>query len=295
VPFPHLMNLFLSGVTGSATNPPNEELHRLFDYLTVPSPFVGTETWANPALAAGSAGHAYHPPFNRISSYREPGRINLNTIYGELNAMPPTWRGVMEGSPGMNSAPSWQKFVASRRGSSTISEKILDAPVNASVPTEFAHPFRSSAGATLVPPIAGLKPSREINATLLRETPAGIVPTQGGLLPPLFQGIPGLACNNGNRNPYFYYQGMQRLGNLVTTRSNVYAIWITVGYFEVTPGTVDAAHPDGYRLDRELGIDTGETQRHRSFYIIDRTLPVAFQRGQDLNTDKVILVNRFIE
>ena len=28
---------------------------------------------------------------------------------------------------------------------------------------------------------------------------------------------------------------MTRLENLVTNRSNVYAIWITVGYFEVEP------------------------------------------------------------
>ena len=40
---------------------------------------------------------------------------------------------------------------------------------------------------------------------------------------------------DGERNPYFYYQPMTRLGNLVTNRSNVFAIWITVGYFEVEP------------------------------------------------------------
>ena len=41
--------------------------------------------------------------------------------------------------------------------------------------------------------------------------------------------------NDTFRNPFFRYQGLQRLGNLVTTRSNVYAVWITVGYFEVSP------------------------------------------------------------
>ena len=91
---------------------------------------------------------------------------------------------------------------------------------------------------------------------------------------------------------------MQRLGNLVTTRSNVYAVWITVGYFEVTPVTtrpIPHGDPDGYQLGQELGSDTGEIQRHRAFYIFDRTLPVGFQRGQDLNVDKAILVNRYIE
>ena len=152
-----------------------------------------------------------------------------------------------------------------------------------------------------------LQPTREINATLLREAP-----TAGK---PLFSFTDSSAYDNTDRNPYFRYQGLQRLGNLVTTRSNVYAVWITVGYFEVTPAPTTASnppskhsdgtpftaadyktvYPDGYQLGRELGVDTGEVERHRAFYIIDRTLPVGFQRGQDLNTEKSILVNRFIE
>ena len=64
----------------------SKKLHRILEYLRVPSPFVGTEIWANPTVAAGNPGaHAYHPPFNRISTYREPGRINLNTIYGDAD------------------------------------------------------------------------------------------------------------------------------------------------------------------------------------------------------------------
>lgn len=74
-----------------------------------------------------------------------------------------------------------------------------------------------------------------------------------------------------------------------------------MGYFEVKPHlvsgvtTVDAAHPDGYELGQELGSDTGEIQRHRAFYMIDRTIPVGFVRGQDLNVEKAILLKRFIE
>ena len=55
------------------------------------------------------------------------------------------------------------------------------------------------------------------------------------------------------------------------------------------PPTPDVVYPDGYQLGRELGIDTGEIVRHRAFYIFDRTIPVGFQRGQDLNADKAIL------
>jgi hypothetical protein len=59
--------------------------------------------------------------------------------------------------------------------------------------------------------------------------------------------------------------------------------------------TVDAAHPDGLTLGAEVGLDSGEVKRHRAFYIIDRSIPVGFQRGQNLNVDKTILLKRYIE
>ena len=92
----------------------------------------------------------------------------------------------------------------------------------------------------------------------------------------------------------------------MTTRSNLYAVWITVGYFEVTqasqlPQTADRRRPNSKLFiptatsRPRMGTDTGDFQRHRAFYIFDRTIPVGFQRGQDMNVDKAILVNRFIE
>ena len=102
---------------------------------------------------------------------------------------------------------------------------------------------------------------------------------------------------NTRRNPAFHYQTLQRLGNLVTTRSNVYAVWITVGFFEVEPNPngVDDNHPDGYRLGRELRSDSGEIRRHRAFYFIDRSVPVASQPGENHNVDRAILLRRFLE
>ena len=40
-----------------------------------------------------------------------------------------------------------------------------------------------------------------------------------------------------NRNPSFRYQALQKLGSVVSNHSNVFAVWITVGYFEVTPAS----------------------------------------------------------
>ena len=110
--------------------------------------------------------------------------------------------------------------------------------------------------------------------------------------------------NDPNRNPFFRYYPLQKIGASATTHSNVYAVWVTVGYFEVqkipanpTQWTVDArvANPDGYQLVRELYSDVGGAQRNRAFFIIDRSIPVGFQRGQNLNVDKAILLRRIIQ
>ena len=63
----------------------------------------------------------------------------------------------------------------------------------------------------------------------------------------------------------------------------------------LTQVQLQAVYPDGYSLAASWASDTGEIQRHRAFYIIDRTIPVGFQRGQDMNVEKAILINRFIE
>jgi hypothetical protein len=132
---------------------------------------------------------------------------------------------------------------------------------------------------------------------------------------------------DGARNPYMLYEPMTRLGNLVTTRSNVYAVYVTVGYFEVEPASsfvevqkkfggdgsateanptnnaaniaaralYDRVYPEGYALAQEMGSDTGDVRRERAFYIIDRSRPVGFKPGQDLNDEDTILVRRRIE
>ena len=53
--------------------------------------------------------------------------------------------------------------------------------------------------------------------------------------------------------------------------------------------------PTATSLAASWGSTPARPSAIAAFYIIDRTLPVGFQRGQDLNTDKAILVNRFIE
>ena len=106
-----------------------------------------------------------------------------------------------------------------------------------------------------------------------------------------------VAYNNSRYNSQARYHPIQRLANLTSNHSNVYAIWITVGYFEVEPNPngVDAVHPDGYRLGQEIGIDQGTVKRHRAFYVFDRSIPVAYEPGENHNVDRAVLLKRFIE
>jgi hypothetical protein len=281
-PFTHLLNFFQSGPPGSTGGGPG--FYRILDYVHIPSRFAGTEVQINPAVAM-NGNHPFRPPFNGIPTYREPGRINLNTIL-----CPEVFAGLMNFYPGWETA--WQQFVKSRAGDNRDPTTMF--AINAAMPSRFGKPFRTFAGAELFPPGVGMF-DHEVDATILRHTPDN--PQM-----PLFGNVPDdprniSPYNNIYRNPYFAYQGISRLGNLVTTHSNVFAVWITVGYFEVRPWQQgpDLGHPDGYELLQELGSDTGNIERHRAFYIIDRTIPVGFSRGKDLNAENAIILKRIIE
>ncbi|MCH8043220.1 MAG: hypothetical protein IID44_05830 [Planctomycetes bacterium] len=264
--FPHLLNFF------------DEKfgLYRLLEFTYVPSPFVGTQHWLDPTNFIGDrhGTQKYHPPFNRVPAYREPGRMNLNLLDGLSS-----FQALMNNPDTIQTNSKWTQFQAARRGTD-----------GSNFPAALTNPFRSS-----------YESGSPISATLLRKRTENAAEKR-----PLFARTATSDLkdvNDPNRNPYFRYQHLMRLGNLTTTRTNVYAIWITLGFFEVTnvddsgenPLPVDVNYKDGYRLVQELGIDTGDVRRHRAFYIVDRSIPFGFQRGQNHNVHDTILLSRQIE
>lgn len=278
--FGHLLNFFETSDTSD--NPNNAgHFYRLFDYTHVPSRFVGTDTYLNPAaFQTGPGTGGWHPPFNRVPEFREPGKVNINTVYDSR-----VWNAITAGHP----APNFNQITQSRRGYS-----VTPPPPNQngilrfhpSSPTFFANPFRAAGERLLTPPVPGMARNFDVETTLSRSNSVLPAPNLQGPRP-LLERRTTNQHDDSRRNPYFRHQPPTRLANLVTTRSNVYAIWITIGFFEVNPvnGT----------LGIELGSDTGEVKRHRGFYMVDRSIPVAYQPGENHNVDRAILVRRFIE
>ena len=274
--FPHLLNFYADQV-GSGTKAAS--LHRVFDCLEVPSRFVGTESYVNPETFVGTRhglSFGLTPPFDTISNYRYPGKLNINTVLD-----PKVWQGLM--SSYAKDSVNYGLWSDSRAGSTSN--------------FRFGNPYRSSIAANLVPqlPLDPMPPFFP-RSLVVAPVECGLFrPTPGDSERPLFDFDPAtkLDYNNDDRAAYFKYDMRQRLGNLVTSRSSVFAIWITVGYFEMNADGSLKTKADGTGC--EVGCEIGEVRRHRGFYIFDRSIPVAFEPGKNHNVDRAVLVRSIIE
>ena len=295
------------------------------------------------------------PPFNRIPKYREPGKINVNTIYptpspGGLAVTGAVVWNALCGNDSTPATPTHASIVSSGTIPLSFSTSWLTAGSGV-----FRRPFRVATGtrtdfselasprsqsntnfaaslltnpactdtsawfvatpndpdtktpSKIPPKIEDLFTVR--SSTLLRDGPiVGGSPSQ--LFPPPATDATSLNAtdawaNDASRNSWFRFETLVRANANTTVRSEVYAIWVTMGLFEVKADTTKIAdpgtgeliplYPDGYRLVREYRSDTGDVTRHRSFYIFDRSIPVGYEAGSDHNIQDAILVERVIE
>lgn len=83
----------------------------------------------------------------------------------------------------------------------------------------------------------------------------------------------------GQTHPHIKNQLLTKIYNNVTTRSNVFALWLTVGFFEVYDNTTTPP-----LLGQELGKDKAQNLRHHMFAVLDRSALTIANTGAPLTT-----------
>ena len=209
---------------------------------------------------------------------RVPGKININTMWDLPSAIPPgsgPYLAIADPSPtpdnpnftAANVNLAFQKLITLRSPGLALPTPSLNAA---------DRPFLGmGAGITPIgdaqyPAAFGFPDGNGINHTLLTSGKPGRLPTtpgtqgQGAALQ-----LPNLTPTNPQiAHPYLQNQLLTKIYNNLTTRSNTFAVFLTVGFFEVTgivPGT------NIPQLGAEVGRSEGRQVRHRMFAIVDRT------------------------
>lgn len=229
----------------------------LFQSTIVPSRFADLATSvADPNVFANTGTGLDLLAINQISSWREPGRVNLNTVSDDR---------------------VWDATVRRVPRPATVTSKPSD------------NLDRSDAGFGIPAAIGGTAAAPAEDLLDLYGLDAG-----GGTIfaDPLT--TPGQEYAD---NPQFCCLTSNRLANVATNRSNVFAIWVTIGFFEcdAAGNFVMTTDVNGNATPREMGSDTGEISRHRGFYVFDRSIPVGYVTGRDLNLDDAIRLRRIIQ
>lgn len=191
----------------------------IFDAVHVPTRFAGIHGTTTTDIYATTGIANQTTPALQVSSFREPGRVNLNTVTSDA-----VWNTVVGG------------------------------------PLQRVGVSRTTAG-------FGTTPARGL-ADLLQLSPTATTIMASDTNSPVGE-------LNWSNNPLHRFYTASRLANTVTPRSNVFAIWVTLR--EMVPND-----PDSVRY-------------HRGFYIVDRSLPVAFEDGRDHNVRDCIRLRRIIE
>jgi hypothetical protein len=274
----------------------------------VPTPFPGLYTTVSKTAAAAVNAASLTElgldifPIRHLSSFREPGRINVNTIVDQR-----VWRGMFgavtdrndkpdptTAEPACEKIPGWKPtlFLTTSGTGGTPCTSQLAFMQQLPKPGENSSPANARAGGFLDDHLnedrngnGTLDPDEDTNGNSALDT--GEDSNSNGVLD---KG----EDDNGNgildrnsyrdtgRHAFFRYQTMNRLNNSVTTRSNVYAVWVTIGYFEKDPITGNE-------------FEVLPVKRHRAFYIFDRSIPVGYEPGKNHNVLDAVLLRRIIQ
>ena len=174
----------------------------------------------------------------QFSTFREPGRVNLNLMPVEDVKIP-------DALTDFATQRGWRAVVGD-----TVTDSLFTTPPpdNGGNLSPFNSPNNPNGGAAVS------------SSDLL------------GL------GTPGQFFRDtmaqASRHPHLAYKTAIKLANVGTNRSNVFAVWITL---------------------RIRNTQTDASTYHRLFAIVDRSIPVAFAPGQNLNSANTIRLKRYLD
>jgi hypothetical protein len=271
----------------------------LFDFVHVPSPFAAVYSTVRSGTAAGiDATNAAALrqlgldvfPINQISNFREPGRVNVNTIphagvwralFGSITAQGDPDVSNTAADKLLDKLPGWD---ANRPVLTTLQDLYKRMP-NAGESTfdRNTPPARGGGFQDRFVTERDRNNNGVLDAAYDADNDGTIDPNDPSEQAEDLNGNGILDSNDHrdtNRNAYFRYQTMNQLANVTTVRSNVFAIWVTIGYFAGSGTTA---------------LEVTPVRRHRGFYIFDRSIPVGYERGKDHNVRDAILLRRIIE
>jgi hypothetical protein len=275
----------------------------------------------NPVVMPPAFKSLLAPPFNIKYDNHRQGTINLNTL-----SKFPVWAGLMQGhmtsnefsSPNASAGPlAYDNFRRVRRGypipTTPNPNKVTDGagPYNydpnhldSGFPTEFGGAFRPGVHADKAIPTranaAGQTGSQNqlrrtsVNGGLMRDTAnlTATTPAQTSLFVRQANQAPTNTGGNNPamdrlRNPFMRHQTLMRMPNLVADNSQVFLLRMTVGFFEVDAATQS--------LGREYNAEIGRSQRYQGTFVIDRSIPVGFSPGNDLNARDVVIFESYAQ
>ena len=201
---------------------------------------------------------------------RTPGRINLNTTRtrGVLAGLLDDWGWVSDGGVGTQLGGAfnggfvtasyggmlndgnrdwWTQFLISRDGTDPRTSMVLPGMAH-------SRPFR---GLNFLD-----RGTASIDDTVLRSLPADTSSsvTRRGI----FEARTSADLGSNLVDESTRHRLLRKVMNNSTTRSNVFLVWVSVGYFEAIQ------HTNG---DVQIGAPLSGAGTHRGFFVIDRSLP----------------------
>jgi hypothetical protein len=107
----------------------------------------------------------------------------------------------------------------------------------------------------------------------------------GGNPAPIVPGSATPTNTDDRQHPYWRSEMLQKAMNLTTVRTHQYAVWITIGFFEVRRqgdiGMIGQGLPQLAfdAMGPEIGALNGQNVRFRGFFLIDRLQLTGFNPG----------------